>query len=161
MSITVVFAILILLLIYFGDKLKKQKKELVRVNGEINRINENLEDLVAQRTRLLEDANKELDTFLYRASHDLRSPICSIIGLCNIALHTSEGESKDLVQKVVMTTGIMDKLLKKLSIISEINQPTNFSSITLADLVDNVKKDFGKTIAAENINFTVSCPQIW
>ena len=157
-SILFVFAILILLLVYFGDKLKKQRKELIRVNGEINRINENLEDLVAQRTKLLEDANKELDTFLYRASHDLRSPICSIIGLCNIALHTSEGESKDLVQKVVMTTGIMDKLLKKLSIISEINQPTNFSSITLADLVDNVKKDFGKTIAAENINFTVNCP---
>ena len=127
-SIIFVFGILILLLIYFGSKLKKQKKELVRVNGEINRINENLEDLVAQRTKLLEDSNRELDTFLYRASHDLRSPICSIIGLCNIALHTSEGESKDLVQKVVLTTGIMDKLLKKLSIISEINQPTNFSS---------------------------------
>ncbi len=79
-SIIFVFGILILLLIYFGSKLKKQKKELVRVNGEINRINENLEDLVAQRTKLLEDANKELDTFLYRASHDLRSPICSIIG---------------------------------------------------------------------------------
>jgi len=158
LSITFVFAMLILLLIYFGDKLKKQKKELVRVNGEINRINENLEDLVAQRTKMLEDANKELDTFLYRASHDLRSPVCSIIGLCNIALVMSEGESKDLVQKVVLTTGIMDKLLKKLSIISEINQPTNFSSITLADLVENIKKDFGKTIAAENINFTVNCP---
>ena len=150
--------ILILLLIYFGNKLKKQKKELVRVNGEINRINENLEDLVAQRTKLLEDANKELDTFLYRASHDLRSPICSIIGLCNIALHTSEGESKDLVQKVVLTTGIMDKLLKKLSIISEINQPTNFSSITLVDLVENVKQNFGKTITAHNIKFTINCP---
>ena len=158
LSITFVFAILILLLIYFGDKLKKQRKELVRVNGEINRINENLEGLVAERTKSLEDANRELDTFLYRASHDLRSPVCSIIGLCNIALHMSEGESKDLVQKVVLTTGIMDKLLKKLSVISEINQPTNFSSITLADLVDNVKKDFGKTIAAENIKFTVNCP---
>jgi signal transduction histidine kinase len=158
LSVLLVFAILILLLIYFGDKLKKQKKELVRVNAEIKRINENLESLVAERTKSLEDANKELDTFLYRASHDLRSPICSIIGLCNIALHTSEGESKDLVQKVVLTTGIMDKLLKKLSIISEINQPTNFSSITLVDLVENVKQDFGKAIAADNIKFTVDCP---
>ena len=106
----------------------------------------------------MEDANKELDTFLYRASHDLRSPICSIIGLCNIALHTSEGESKDLVQKVVMTTGIMDKLLKKLSIISEINQPTNFSSITLVDLVENVKQNFEETINTQNIKFTINCP---
>jgi signal transduction histidine kinase len=157
-SIIFVFGILIVLLIYFGNKLKKQKQELVRVNAEINRINENLEDLVSARTKSLADANKELDTFLYRASHDLRSPICSIIGLCNIALHTSEGESKDLVQKVVMTTGIMDKLLKKLSIISEINQPTNFSSITLVDLVENVKQDFEETINTQNIKFTINCP---
>ncbi len=157
-SIIFVFANLIVLLIYFGNKLKKRKQELVRVNAEINRINENLEDLVSERTKSLEDANKELDTFLYRASHDLRSPICSIIGLCNIALNTSEDESRDLVQKVVLTTGIMDKLLKKLSIISEINQPTNFSSITLVDLVENVKQNFEETINTQNIKFTINCP---
>jgi signal transduction histidine kinase len=158
LGILCVFALLILLLVYFGDKLKKQKKELERVNGEINRINENLESLVAQRTRLLEDANKELDTFLYRASHDLRSPVCSIIGLCNIALHTSDGESKDLVQKVVFTTAIMDKLLKKLSIISEINQPTNFSSITLVDLIDSVKGLFEEAVVNQKITLVTECP---
>ena len=158
LSVLVVFAILVVLLIYFGDKLKKQKKELVRVNAEIKRINENLESLVADRTKSLEDANKELDTFLYRASHDLRSPVCSIIGLCNIALHMSDGESKDLVQKVVLTTGIMDKLLKKLSIISEINQPTNFSSITLIDLVENVIQNFATTITDEKVKLTIDCP---
>ena len=158
LSVLCVFAVLIVLLIYFGDKLKKQKKELERVNGEIKRINENLEDLVAQRTKLLEDANRELDTFLYRASHDLRSPVCSIIGLCNIAMHMSDGESKDLVQKVVFTTSIMDKLLKKLSIISEINQPTNFSSITLLDLMEDVRGLFTKTASEQKIHLTIDCP---
>ena len=153
-----VFSVLILLLVYFGDKLKKQKKELQRVNEEINRMNENLEGIVAERTKLLEDANKELDTFLYRASHDLRSPVCSIIGLCNIAMQMSDGESKDLVQKVVFTTSIMDKLLKKLSIISEINQPTNFSSITLLDLMEDVNGIFAKTAADQKINLSIDCP---
>ena len=158
LGILIVFAVMILMLIYFGDKLKKQKKELVSVNGEIKRINENLESLVAERTKLLEEANRELDTCLYRASHDLRSPVCSIIGLCNIALHLSNGESKELVERVVLTTETMDKLLKKLSIISEINQPTNFSSITMLDLIENVKADFAKTIQGQNINFTIDCP---
>jgi signal transduction histidine kinase len=158
LSILFVFSVLLLLLIYFSDKLKRQKKELVRANDEINRINGNLESLVAERTKLLEEANKELDTFLYRASHDLRSPVCSIIGLCNIALHLSNGESRDLVERVALTTSSMDKLLKKLCIISEINQPSNYSSITLLDLMDNIKQSFSKTFQHENIQFTMDCP---
>ncbi|HKZ38780.1 MAG TPA: ATP-binding protein [Chryseolinea sp.] len=152
------FSILILLLLYFGDKLKKQKKELVRVNEEIRQMNENLEGIVAERTKLLAEANKELDTFLYRASHDLRSPVCSIIGLCNIALMLSNGESKDLVEKMVTTTATMDKLLKKLSIISEINQPTNFSSITLLDVIENIRTGFSMMIKDQRIKFTIDCP---
>lgn len=159
LSVLLIFAILILLLVHFGNRLKKQKKELVKVNAEINRINENLESLVAERTKLLAEANKELDTFLYRASHDLRSPVCSIIGLCNIALMLSNDESRDLVEKMVHTTSTMDKLLKKLSLISEINQPSNFSSITLWDVVENVKKSFSKIINDQHINFIIDCPE--
>ncbi len=158
LSVLFVFALLILLLIQLSTRLKKQKKELVRVNAEINRINENLESLVAERTKLLAGAVKELDTFLYRASHDLRSPVCSIIGLCNIALLLSNGESKDLVEKMVLTTSTMDRLLKKLSLISEINQPTNFSSITVLDIVEKVRNNLDKEIDEQRIKFITDCP---
>lgn len=153
-----VLTIFILMLVYFSTRLKRQKAELVRVNAEINRINENLEGIVAERTKLLAEANKELDTFLYRASHDLRSPVCSIIGLCNIAMLLSNGEAKDLVERMVHTTSSMDKLLKKLSVISEINQPTNFSSITLVDVIENIRDGFSKLIEDQQINFVIDCP---
>jgi hypothetical protein len=84
----------IVLLIYFSHTMRKRKMELEFANAEIKRINENLEGLVHQRTRMLEAANKELDTFLYRASHDLRSPICSIIGLCQLAGHFTNSETR-------------------------------------------------------------------
>jgi signal transduction histidine kinase len=158
LAVAFVFAILLLLLVHFSTRLKKQKHELVRVNAEIKRINENLEGLVAERTKLLAGAVKELDTFLYRASHDLRSPVCSIIGLCNIALMLAKGESKELVERMVNTTSTMDRLLKKLSLISEINQPSNFSSITMIDTVEKIKANFDDEIADNHVKFTIDCP---
>ena len=157
-AVVLVFAVLIVLLITFSNRLRKQKKELVRANAEVNRINEHLESIVSERTKLLAEAHKELDTFLYRASHDLRSPVCSIIGLCNIASHLASGESKELIDRVVQTTIGMDKLLKKLSIISEINQPSNFSSITLLEAVQNTWHNYKKPLKDQRVNFVINCP---
>lgn len=159
LSIAIVFAILIVLLIRFSIKLRKQKLQLQEANAEIKRMNENLEILVYVRTKLLAEAHKELDTFLYRASHDLRSPVCSIIGLCNIASsQLPSGESKELINRVVMTTENMDKLLKKLSMISEINQPTNYSEIDLHDVFLTIENRFKTFIRENNVQFTINCP---
>jgi two-component system sensor histidine kinase UhpB len=43
----------------------------------------------------LKAANKELETFIYRASHDLRGPLSSIIGLTNV----SKSEIRDAASK--------------------------------------------------------------
>jgi signal transduction histidine kinase len=157
-GVVLLFGILIVMLISFSNALRKQKKELERANGEIQRINVNLERIVYERTRLLAEANKELDTFLYRASHDLRSPVRSIIGLCNIASHVANPESQDLLEKVVGTTFIMDKLLKKLSMISEINQPTDFSPIMVRNMIERSLYIFGKAIRDNNVTVIVDCP---
>lgn len=156
--LVVTFAILIILLISFSSRLRKQKQDLMLANGEVQRINENLEGIVTERTKLLADANRELDTFLYRASHDLRSPLSSIIGLCNLALYLSDGEAKELVKKVASTTEGMDKLLKKLSIVSEINLPTNYSKINLLEIVEDVQFKFAGKIEGAGIKFYSDCP---
>jgi signal transduction histidine kinase len=155
-AIVLVFAVLIILLFIVRKKLKRQTMELARANKEINHINENLEHLVYQRTRLLAEAHKELDTFLYRASHDMRSPVRSIMGLCNIATQLVEGEAKELIHRVIATTMGMDKLLKKLSIISEINQPTDFAAIRLRETIEEVRRDLSAAIPAQS-GFILNC----
>jgi len=157
-SISLVFGVLVIYLILLRMKLVKQQKSLIHANSEVKRINENLEGLVFERTRLLIDAYHEMDIFLYRASHDLRAPICTIIGLCNIVMH-SKDEAHELVRKVSDTAFKMDGMLKKLRMISEINQPSNYSSIYLSQKIEQVTGLFSKFIKDHNIDVVIDCPE--
>lgn len=106
-----------------------QAEELREANEEVKSVNANLEKLVDERTANLKQAyadvakiNTELDTFLYRSSHDLRRPLTTLMGLNTLAQMNIEGLSaRDLFEKVNTTAINMDKMLGKLRMIHYIN----------------------------------------
>lgn len=153
-SAALVFGLLVIFLVVLSTRVQRQKKSLVIANLEVKTINENLEGLVFERSRQLVEAYQEMDIFLYRASHDLRAPICTIIGLCNLAVHMPDGDP-ELIRKISNTAIKMDGMLKKLRMISEVNHPNNYSPVLIRKKIGDIMRLFNRTIAENKVEVVI------
>ena len=97
-----------------------------QTSEELQRYKENLEELVATRTRELQSVNKELEAFSYSVSHDLRAPLRSIDGF-SLAILEDYGnqldeEASGYLLRVRNAAARMDKLIDDLLNLSRISR---------------------------------------
>lgn len=135
---------------------------LYRRNRFRKKVNKDLEDKVKTRTRKLLEANRELDTFLYRSSHDLRRPITTIIGLNNIGQYlVKEDIAREILHKVNTTAQAMDQMLLKLTTAHDLNSHVvELSIIRLNELVSEVIKKFETDLQEQQITVSVDVEDV-
>lgn len=87
-----------------NEELERSKAELLRSQRELRQINAILEENNAE----LKKINTELDRFVYSASHDLRAPIASALGIITVC------KMLDDVEQIKGYLDLQEKGLKKL-----------------------------------------------
>lgn len=153
-SISVVAA----LLVSFFYKISQKRKKLNRI----------LEEKVAQKTQhllktihSLEETNKDLDTFLYKASHDLKGPLTTLDGLCNIGL--MEVENKTAHEYLTMQKRVIQNLQLLLFRIVEIgnirHHECNPQPILLDRFCNRLTRSMRREDGFENVRFVVDVPK--
>lgn len=90
------------------------------------RANEDLQVEVLERKRAeerLQDTNKELNTLMYKSSHDLKSPLASAIGLTNVAqMEVTDPEGLKYIDMIQDRMQYLDSMLSNLISTSRMRQ---------------------------------------
>ncbi|UAY51555.1 sensor histidine kinase [Ferruginibacter albus] len=134
--------------------------DITSVSIENVYIYKELDDRVKQRTEQLEFANKELESFSYSVSHDLRAPLRAISGYTQI-LNEDYGkqldkEGKRIMDNISNSTVRMTTLIDDLLVFSRLGQKTiNRTSVNMYELVNMAIAELNKTVdhkAEINVN---------
>ena len=139
------------------NPVQTQKGELLGICLGISDITERKinEEKVREQNTDLKKLNAELDRFVYSASHDLRAPLSSILGLIDIA----EMEIKDPqpLHYFAMMKGSINRLNRFIQDIIDYSKNARLEvakeAIDFRELVNEVNEDLKYMEGAEKIKF--------
>jgi light-regulated signal transduction histidine kinase (bacteriophytochrome) len=126
-----------------ADQIEAEVEAIRQAEERYRILSESLEQTVQRRTEELQLTNKELESFAYSVSHDLRAPLRTITGFANIIIEdyqsNLEPEIQSHLQRIVKATNKMAELIDALLNFSRLGRAAiNKESINLAELTQNL-----------------------
>lgn len=128
--------------------------------GQIQTLTQDLELRVAQRTAQLEQANKELESFSYSVSHDLRAPLRHIDGFaCMLTEHAGsrlDEQSRRYLTVINDASKRMGRLIDDLLSFSRNGRAElHLGVVQLTDLIQEVRYQLQGEMAGRTIAWQV------
>ncbi len=98
-----------------NNEITHKNEELYQLIEELNRVNDYLDDMVRERTSLLEKQNQQLREYAFINAHKLRAPLASILGLVNlIKMSDYEKIDKNLIDHLRLSSERLDHIVHEI-----------------------------------------------
>ncbi len=133
---------------------------------ELQQAHFELEQRVEERTRQLMAANRELETFSYSVSHDLRGPLEIINGFSHILLTEHGGRldagAREYVQQINAATQRMAELIDDLLNLSRVSTTSmHRENVDLSEMARSIADQLRRREPSRNVDFVIqNCPVV-
>lgn len=141
--------------------------ERKNIEKRLRQFNAELENMVAERTSQLANTNKELESFSYSVSHDLRAPVRHIIGFTDIFMKENEDmlneRSRDTFSKIIQSAHRMERLIDDLLQLSRTGRQELIPKhISMNKIVENVIAEYKNCKGSRTVETQIGqLPQVF
>jgi PAS domain S-box-containing protein len=129
--------------IEYISTIAKDISDILQTRQELMSHKEHLEELVYARTEQLEMVNRELESFSYSVSHDLRTPLRGIDGFSHALLEDYDAvlddTGKDYLNRVRRAAQQMGGIIDTMLELSRVNRhPLQLQKVSLSKLAQDI-----------------------
>ncbi|WP_439589385.1 PAS domain-containing sensor histidine kinase [Hydrogenophaga sp.] len=142
-------------------KINRDMTDAKRLDDLMRNINDELENRVVERTEQLLAANKDLESFSYSVSHDLRSPLRHISSFVSLLEEHLGGQCDEVSARYLSTIGNsarhMSQLIDGLLAFSRLGRSAvNLTPVDFTLLVDAVVGQLGHDTEGRVVDWVVA-----